>query len=138
MTNPKPLIVVDDDIDDQEMMSLALQDLGIRNEVKMFRDAESALSYLHNSEESPFLIISDVNMPKVDGLEFKEQIESCNDLKARKIPFVFLSTAASDGFIKKAYDVCAQGFFEKGTSFSQLKDALGTILKYWQKSKYVN
>lgn len=138
MTNNRPLILVEDDLDDQEMISLALNDLGCSYELKIFRDAETALEFLYSSPVNPFLIVSDINMPKMDGLDFKEAIESSETLKHKSIPFVFLSTAASHEFIERAYQLKAQGFFEKGTSFEHLRNAVGTIISYWERSKQPN
>lgn len=134
----KPLILVEDDSDDQEMIALALKDLNFKYEIKVFRDAESALEFLDTCEINPFLIVSDINMPKMDGLDFKEAIESSDKLKNKSIPFVFLSTACSNLYIERAYSLKAQGFFEKGTSYEQLKNSLQTIITYWQRSKQPN
>jgi CheY-like chemotaxis protein len=138
MNKTGPLVLVDDDFDDQEMILLAFQDLGFTNEVKTFKDADSALTFLYESTNRPFLIVSDINMPKMDGLTFKETIEACSILKSKSIPFVFLSTASSKNYINRAYDLKAQGFFQKGSSYEQLKAALNTILSYWQKSMHPN
>jgi CheY-like chemotaxis protein len=125
------LLLVDDDSDDQEMITLALQDIGFRHEIVFFNNAESALNYLYAEKKKPFLIVSDINMPKIDGLAFKEVIEECPTLSAQRIPFVFLSTAASANYLRRAYQLRAQGFFQKGSTFENLKASLRTILQYW-------
>lgn len=133
----RPLLLLEDDMDDHEMIMYAFEELGMSSPVKHFQDAESALKYLHSRKESPFLIVSDVNMPKMNGLAFKQQIESC-DLRERNIPFVFLSTASSDNYVKDAFSMNAQGFFVKGSSFDDLKATLKTILEYWTRTKHPN
>lgn len=132
-----PLVVVEDDCDDLEMIQLAFKDLGFLNEIKIFTTAEAALKFLYESAVRPFLIISDINMPKMDGLSFKSQIEACGILKEKCIPFVFLSTASTHTYITRAFELKAQGFFEKGSTYSQLKDSINAILNYWQKSRHV-
>jgi CheY-like chemotaxis protein len=134
----RPLLLVEDDPDDHEMMMHALNELGISNPIKHFKDAESALDYLNTSNEQPFLIVSDVNMPKMSGLDFKVQIESSRELKNRNIPFVFLSTAVTDSHVNKAFSMNVQGFFTKGSSFNDLKSALKTIVEYWTKTRHPN
>jgi CheY-like chemotaxis protein len=134
----RPLLLVEDDLDDHEMMMFAFQELGVLNPVKHFKDAESALEYLKTTEESPLLIVSDVNMPKMNGLSFKGEIESSQALKSRNIPFVFLSTAASNTHVKEAFSLNAQGFFVKGSSFDALKSTLKTILEYWMRTRHPN
>ncbi len=125
------LLLVDDDFDDQEMITTALQDLGFKHETVVFSDAESALKYLYSENKKPFLIVSDINMPKIDGLAFKESIEVCPTLSEHRIPFVFLSTAASTNYLRRAYQLRAQGYFQKGSTFDSLKASLRTILQYW-------
>jgi CheY-like chemotaxis protein len=138
MNKSGPLVLVEDDLDDQEMILLAFQDLGFTNEIKVFKDAESALQFLYEFPNRPFLIVSDINMPRMDGLRFKEKIESWSILKDKSIPFVFLSTASTANYIKRAYELKAQGFFQKGSSYQQLKSSLNTILTYWLKSMHPN
>jgi CheY-like chemotaxis protein len=132
------LLLVEDDLDDHEMMVHALAELGVSNPIKHFQDAEAALAYLRVANESPLLIVSDVNMPKMNGLDFKGHIESCRDLKQRNIPFVFLSTTATDHYVSEAFSLNAQGYFVKGCSFDDLKGTLKTILEYWTRTRRPN
>lgn len=136
MNLANPLVVVEDDFDDLEMIQLAFKDLGFVNEIKIFTNAEAALTFLYESGIKPFLIISDINMPKMDGLTFKGAIEACGILKRKCIPFVFLSTASTHTYINQAFELKAQGFFEKGSTYGQLKESINAILNYWQKSRH--
>jgi CheY-like chemotaxis protein len=138
MNTTGPLILVEDDADDHEMILLAFDDIGFKNEVRHFRDAERALDFLLTSTEKPFLIVSDINMPRMDGLEFKAAIESSDYLRNKSIPFVFLSTAATSHYINRAFELRAQGFFQKGSSYDHLKASVNIILDYWRKSKHPN
>jgi CheY-like chemotaxis protein len=132
-----PLVLVEDDIDDQELIILTLRELGLLNEIKLFQNGQEALEYLYQANTQPFLILSDINMPILDGIAFKKKIDSCAILKTKCIPFVFISTspAASMNEICK---LNIQGFFEKGNSMRQLNEILGTILKYWNLTKHLN
>jgi CheY-like chemotaxis protein len=129
-------MLVDDDMEDHELILSAMEDLGFTNEIRHFRDAETALTFLSTSPDKPFLIISDINMPKMNGLEFKQAIESHDGIRKKSIPFVFLSTAASFNYINRAFELRVQGFFQKGSSYPQLKASVKTILDYWQRSKH--
>jgi CheY-like chemotaxis protein len=137
MRKEGPLVLVEDDGDDQELIISTLRDLGLPNEVKVFRNGEEALDYLYQVKESPFLILSDINMPKMDGIAFKKRIDGCEVLKPKCIPFIFISTAPAP-FLKQICELNIQGFFEKGNSLSQLRETLQVILKYWSLTKHTN
>jgi two-component SAPR family response regulator len=134
--NRGPLVLVDDDAEDQELLLLVLQELGFPHEIKTFKSADAALQFLYNSDERPFLIVSDVNMPKMDGIAFKRTIEKCDILGPKRIPFIFLST--STRFVNDAAKLNIQGYFEKGNSMRDLHETVKTILSYWTKTRHLN
>ena len=90
-----PLIVIEDDPDDQDMIKRVLTKMELTNELKFFPDGEQALKFLESTLEKPFLIISDINMPLMNGLELKKYIQSNEELKKKCYPFVFLTTTVS-------------------------------------------
>jgi two-component SAPR family response regulator len=130
------LIVVEDDADDQELMLLSLQSLGAKHEIRMFSNAESALEYLYKTSDQPFMIVSDINMPKMNGLSFKKAIDRCDILRAKCIPFVFLSTSTK--FLKDTCDLNIQGYFEKGNTLGQLNETMRIVLLYWERTRHMN
>jgi two-component SAPR family response regulator len=134
MKNQGPLVVVDDDADDQELIKVALKDIGFNDEVRMFNNAEAALEFLYTSTDQPFLIVSDINMPKMNGINFKKHIDGCSVLKSKCIPFIFLSTSTK--FIEQTCDLTIQGYFEKGNSLEDLHETMKIICKYWQHTKH--
>lgn len=127
--------MVDDDADDQELVVNALREVGFDHEVKSFTSAEAALSFLYASKERPFMIVSDINMPKMDGISFKKKIDSCDILKPQNIPFIFLST--STRFVRDTRDLNIQGYFEKGSSWQDLRETMKIILSYWRNTKHL-
>src|SRR5688572_24307456 len=129
MVKKSPLILVEDDADDQEMLMLSLKTLGAQHDVRIFSSAESALEYLYATQDKPFMIVSDINMPKMDGLSFKKAIDQCETLRAKCIPFVFLSTSSK--FLKDTCDLNIQGYFEKGNTLDQLNETIRIVLLYW-------
>lgn len=134
--NHGPLVLVDDDAEDQELLMTVLRKAGFTADIIVFSNANDALDFLYGSELRPFLILSDVNMPKMDGLAFKRTIENCDILRPKCIPFVFLSTA-----VKGHQDMCdlnVQGYFQKGNSLQDLEDTVKVILAYWRKTKHLN
>lgn len=115
-----------------------LKTLGLLNKVVLCKDGTEALEYLYKTDELPFLILSDINMPKMDGITFKKAIDSCQVLSQKCIPFIFISTSSSDAIAKKACDLSIQGMFEKGHSYAQLVNTLRIILMYWNQTSHLN
>jgi CheY-like chemotaxis protein len=138
MRKTGPLILVEDDADDQDLMLLTLKNLGLSNEVVLCRDGEEAIKYLYDTNDLPFLILSDINMPRMDGIALKKTIDSCEILRQKCIPFIFISTSSSSALARNACDLSIQGLFEKGNSYDQLHDTLKTILKYWNQTSHLS
>jgi CheY-like chemotaxis protein len=136
MTLTGPLIVIEDDPDDQDMIKRVLSKMDLPNEQKFFFDGEQALKYLETSTEKPFLIISDINMPLMNGLELKKYIQSKDSLRQKCYPFVFLTTTVTTAQVTLAYTLAVDGFFAKGQSYDELKEVLKTIIAYWKKSNH--
>lgn len=134
MSVQKPLILVDDDKDDQELLLLVLRELGFNQEIKLFNDPEDALDFLYESGDQPFMIVSDINMPRMDGITFKRKIDSCKILRSRSIPFIFLSTSSK--FVEQTGGLNIQGYFQKGNSWQELRDTMEIILRYWQRTQH--
>jgi CheY-like chemotaxis protein len=133
--NTEPILIVDDDLDDQEFIQEAWKEIGYPNKLLFFTSPEDVLNFLKKEKIVPFLIISDVNLHKMDGFEFKKKLSEDSSLNYKTIPFVFFSNAASKTQIEKAYDLGSTGFFMKGSSMEELKDTFINIVEYWQKSK---
>jgi CheY-like chemotaxis protein len=129
-----PVILIDDDKDDCEIVREALQETGCGNEVIAFADPQEAFDALHIiiKKQTPFLIFCDINLPSMNGIELKQKIDNDKELRSKSIPFIFLSTAGEQKLVKKAYECCTvQGFFMKETKMSTLIRNLRTILDYW-------
>ncbi|MES2411634.1 MAG: response regulator [Bacteroidota bacterium] len=132
MNKNGPIIVIEDDRDDQELMSDAFEDLGYKNEILFFGDGELALDYLVNNHVEPFIVFSDINMPKLNGMELREKIHNNEDLRVKSIPYLFFSTSSEQQFIIDAYSKSVQGFFIKPANYTDLRNILKTIVDYWK------
>ena len=130
---PGPILLIEDDVDDQEFIIDALQTLGIQNEVLTFDSGKKALDFLRIATQQPFMIISDVNLPVMNGLQLKYEIQKDEYLRSKSIPFIFLSTSADPKAVKEAFDLSVQGFFVKPDSMSELKETIDLIMKYWKR-----
>ena len=132
--NNNPIYIVDDDEDDQQIIKEVVAELSLANELKFFYTAEAVLNELRKSDLITFIIISDINLPGMDGFTLREKILTETSMSDKSIPFIFWSTTASDAQVKRAFDLSAHGFFIKGRTFKELKEELGEIISYWSKS----
>jgi CheY-like chemotaxis protein len=133
-----PIINIDDDDDDHEIITAVCEKLGVRQHLKCFRDGQEALEYLKSSHEYPAMILCDINMPKITGFELRKTINANNTLRERSVPFIFYSTAAELAQVKEAYKMTVQGFFLKGTTFQEAEKTFKVILDYWVLCKHPN
>jgi len=138
MSRSGKIVVIEDDKDDQELMVQAIKEINVPNELMFFDSCPEALDFLIKTNDSIFLILSDMNLPKMTGAELKEII-NCNEyLKRKAVPFVFLTTTADEAAVEKAYEDMSQGFFVKPADFGALKEILQMIITYWKYCKHPN
>lgn len=133
MAKAGPIIIVEDDPDDQELIESAIRNVGMANKILFFADGETALAYLIATPELPFLILSDVNMPRLNGIEFKRRIDEDPLLRKKSIPFVFFTTSVDKESVTEAYTkMTVQGFFTKSYSLEELNSTIKLIMDYWK------
>jgi response regulator RpfG family c-di-GMP phosphodiesterase len=134
-----PIIHIEDDRDDTEIFNEVLKDLNIPNKVISFTRPSDAYHFLDNSTEQPFIIISDVNLPGMSGLEFKNKLDGNEKLKKKSIPFVFYSTSAEKKYVNEAYVyLTVQGYFRKGQAYQEIRSQLKIIFEYWKICQHPN
>ena len=131
MPKTGPIVLVEDDTDDQEIVAELLEALQITNPLAVFKNGQEALDYLKTTPDKPFLILCDINMPVMDGLQFRMAIEEDPALRRKSIPFVFLSTTNNPNIVRQAYMLTVQGFFQKRNSLDDLGKNLKMIIDYW-------
>lgn len=127
--------IVNQDKDDHELITSVLKNAEIVNEVKFFTEPGKLLSALDDAESAPFIIMCDVNLNGTDGFELRESLLKTPNMKFHSVPFIFWSEVASPIQIKTAYDLRANGFFIKESSFEEWKGTFIEIVSYWRKSK---
>ena len=134
-----PVVVIDDDRDDQELMQDAFTEIGVTNQLVFFETPEHAIEYLKTTTDSPFVILSDVNLPQQNGIEFKREIDSTPYLRQKSIPFVFFSTYLDKRVVEMAYhELTIQGFFKKSSKYDELKNTVRLIMEYWKICQHPN
>ncbi len=132
----KLIMIVEDDPDDSEFLIAALQAKKIQMNYLCFQNGEEALAHLHATKNETFLIISDINMPLMNGLEFKRKINSDTKLRDKNIPFIFLSTSAKTNLVNEAFALSIQGYFQKPNNISQMNKLALSIIDYWSSSEH--
>ncbi|MES2380935.1 MAG: response regulator [Bacteroidota bacterium] len=132
MNKRGPIIIIEDDMDDQEILTEIFQELNYSNKLVFFEDSLQALEYLTDTDTEPFLVLSDINMPKLNGMELREKIHNNEDLRLKSIPYLFFSTSAEQKHVVDAYSRSIQGFFVKPSKYAELKSTIVKIVEYWQ------
>lgn len=133
----KPILLVEDNPDDVDLTIMALEKSRVSNEVVVVRDGVEALDYLfatgdfagRDSNVMPQVILLDLNMPRMDGLEFLRQIRA--DERTRLLPVVILTTSNEDRDRIASYKLGANSFVRKPVDFQQFVAAVQQLGLYW-------
>src|SRR5688500_2878765 len=132
LKNTNPILLIEDDEDDQKMLQQALEALDLPNRLVTMRDGSQALDYLRRTAVNPFIIRCDMDMPRMNGMELWQRINQEPQLRKKAIPFIFLTSHDDVQDISEAYDKqTVQGFFVKGNDERQIREILRQILSYW-------
>jgi CheY-like chemotaxis protein len=126
-----PIVIIEDDPDDQQLLHDVFTDLGIAGQLKVFSSGEHALEYLRKPETRPFLVISDINMPRMSGFQLRTILQEDATLNEKCIPFIFCTTGATGSIVRDAYKQSVQGIFQKPVQYEQWKSMLRAIIAYW-------
>jgi CheY-like chemotaxis protein len=130
---PVQILLVEDNPQDIEITRRALERGRIRNELTVARDGQQALDILFGHAEGektkPGLILLDLNLPKVGGLEALEEIKA--DPKLKRIPVVVLTVSTREEDVVRSYDLGVNTFITKPVRFEDFIKAVATIEEYW-------
>ena len=128
-----PVIVIEDDIEDKEILKQVFDELNYANEVIFFDDGHAALDFLADRLVTPFIILSDINLPKLDGFALRDKIRMDANLQTKCIPYLFFTTASNSKTVVSAYSLSVQGFFIKPNSVGEIKETISCIMEYWKR-----
>jgi CheY-like chemotaxis protein len=130
---PVQILLVEDNPQDIEITRRALERGRVINELTVARDGQEALDILlgraEGKETKPGLILLDLNLPKVGGLEVLEKIKA--DPKLKRIPIVVLTVSTREEDIVRSYDLGVNTFITKPVRFEDFIKAVATIEEYW-------
>lgn len=128
-----PIIIIEDDADDQDVLTEIFKKLNYPNKILFFFDGKEALDFIDGSDDSPFLILSDINMPKLNGFALREKLKTDAKLNIKCIPYLFFSTVSNQESVIEAYSLSVQGFFVKQNSMADLEKTIFAIMEYWRR-----
>jgi len=136
MPASKLILLADDDPNDAELILYALADHPVSNEVMVARNGVEALDYLfrqgafkHRAEPDPALVLVDLNMPKVDGLEVLQKLKADEQLKM--IPAVMMSSSRLEPDLVRSYELGANAYVVKPVEFPRFVDTIKQIANFW-------
>lgn len=125
-----PILLVEDNADDEALFVRALAKKGIMNEIVIARDGVEALELLHGASSlAPSVIFLDLKIPKVDGLQVLAQLRA--DARTRTLPVVILTSSDEPGDVARAYDLGVNSYVRKPIEFAQFSETVGDIGSYW-------
>ena len=134
MQSCRPIMLVEDDNIDAMTATRAMKDLHVANELVRACDGEQALDYLgNNRNRMPCLILLDLNMPKMNGLEFLRIVKDDEDLKT--IPVIVLTTSGEQRDIVESFKFSVAGYMIKSVNYAEFKETMSVINRYWTLSE---
>jgi len=134
MRSSKPILLVEDDDVDVMTVKRALKDLNIKNRLVNTANGEEALEYLKsNDNKKPCIILLDLNMPKMNGIEFLQIVKADDSLK--EIPVIVLTTSSQQQDIAESFKLSIAGYIVKSVDYAEYTEAINTINLYWTLSK---
>jgi CheY-like chemotaxis protein len=134
MQESEPILLVEDDTVDAMTVKRALRDLKVSNPVAHVTNGEEALDYLQDvTKPKPCLILLDINMPKMNGIELLNVLKA--DSSLHKIPVVMLTTSTNDRDIIQSFHLSAAGYMIKPVDYKQFVETIRTIDNYWRLSR---
>jgi len=134
MRQAKPLLLIEDDDIDAMTVRRALRDLRAPHTLVHAANTEEALEYLRDEmNKKPYIILLDLNMPKMNGIEFLKVVKA--DEQLRKIPVVVFTTSRNEKDILESFELSAAGYMVKPAGYKEFIDAVKTINEYWALSE---
>jgi len=134
MRNSKPILLVEDDSVDAMTVKRAFKDLKVLNPLVITTNGEEALEHLRDeSNKKPCVILLDLNMPKMNGIEFLKIVKADDTL--RKIPVVVLTTSKEESDIVESFKLSVAGYIVKPVDYKKFVEAIRAIELYWTLSE---
>jgi two-component system response regulator len=129
VTRGRVILLVEDNADDEALTLRALKKHNIANEVVVARDGADALEYLFNTPMMPELVLLDLKLPRIDGIEVLKRLRA--HPITRRLPVVVLTSSKEDRDLLESYDSGANSFVQKPVDFADFIEAVRQLGVYW-------
>jgi CheY-like chemotaxis protein len=136
MPDLRPILLVEDSPKDLELTLAALQKCQLANEIMVARDGEEAIDYLYSTgahaerpDGDPAVVLLDLKLPKIDGLEVLDRIKS--DPALRHIPVVMLTSSREEQDLVRSYELGVNAFVVKPVEFTEFFKAIEDLGVFW-------
>ncbi|MDY0091126.1 MAG: response regulator [Candidatus Vecturithrix sp.] len=135
MRSQKPILLVEDDHVDAMTVKRSLREINVVNQLLVAGNGEEGLQFLGNpDQEKPCIILLDLNMPKMNGIEFLQIVK--NDARFKRIPVVVLTTSRNEQDRVESFNLGVAGYMVKPVDYQQFVDVVKTINLYWTLSEF--
>lgn len=130
------ILLIDDDAIERMKFKQVCKKINFSCSILEAENGNEALQYLNNNENSFDIVISDIQMPKMSGLELLKKVRNSNRLK--NIPIIIMSNSKDDNHLKECYNYGVSGYFTKPASFSEYSKKVVSLLKYWKRNELLS
>ena len=133
MNEQKTILVVEDDEVDVMTIKRAMKEIHVTNPVEVRWNGEEALDYLQGEKELPGIVLLDLNMPRMNGMEFLQHVRS--DERLKRIPVVVLTTSREEQDRFSSFNLGVAGYMIKPVDYLQFVEVIRAINLYWTLSE---
>ncbi len=123
------VLLIEDDKIEKMKVRRTMETLGLPHKIKEANNGEEALEVLNGPESLPDIILLDLNMPKLNGLEFLQILK--NDDRLKYLPVIIVTTSANYKDLKRCYEIGIAGYITKPLKYEKYMEKLKIVLDYW-------
>ncbi len=127
--NPLKVLLIDDDTIEIMKLNRTVMSLELDHEIVEAKNGEQALKILEQKDEIPDIILLDLNMPKINGIEFLSILKESDELK--HIPTIILTTSSNNKDLLQCYKTGIAGYIIKPLKYNDYVDKIKKVLEYW-------
>lgn len=134
MLNSRPILLIEDDQVDVLTIKRIMKEIRIENRLEVVADGEQALAYLRNPDNHrPAIILLDLNMPRMNGIDFIQVLKSDDALKM--IPVIVITTSKGEPDIEDCFRLGVAGYMAKPVNYQKFVEIITVVVRYWSLSE---